>query len=99
MANKLIYQNFVDEHFTDCKRHIWLDISLADVFDVEDNYEVERILRNAGVIHHNNQTDTESSALVVNFSSKNSALKFIDRYNTFMEKREVALKNVLEGKL
>jgi hypothetical protein len=52
-----------------------------------DNYEVEDALRKAGVIRKNNQTDTESCALVINFSSKSAGLAFIERLNKYLATR------------
>jgi hypothetical protein len=57
------------------------------VFDkCESNHDVEKVLRKAGVIRKNNMTDTESSALVVLFSSAKSGEAFIQRLNVYLAK-------------
>ncbi len=60
------------------------------VFDrCSDNYEVEDVLRKAKVILPQNQTDTESCALVLNFSSRKAGEAFIDRLNRYLEQKSV----------
>lgn len=55
------------------------------VFDkCDSNHDVEKVLRKAGVIRKNNRTDTESSALVVLFSSASAGEGFIKRLNTYL---------------
>lgn len=53
---------------------------------LEDNYEVEKLLRSRKVISPKTKTDTESCALVVMFSSQKSGEKFIDRLNEYLKK-------------
>lgn len=66
--------------------------SCAPLFNgCDSNYEVEDLLRKAKVLDRRNQTDTESCALVVNFSSEKSGQKFIDRLNAFLVKRHEQL--------
>ncbi len=60
------------------------------VFDAcEENYEVEKILRENGVIRKNNRTDTESCSLVVLFSNRKSGEAFIKRLNIFLAAAEL----------
>jgi hypothetical protein len=56
--------------------------------DCEDNYDAERKLRAAGVIHKRNQTDSESCACVVYFSNEASAYKFAVRMQEFIKKNK-----------
>lgn len=51
---------------------------------LDSNYEVERILRMHRVIRANNNTDSETCALVLYFSSKKAGQNFIDRLNKFL---------------
>ena len=69
---------------------IWYEAAMISTFpgvfdDCESNYEVEERLRKAGVIKPQNQTDTESCALVVNFSSIKSAEKFEERLEQYIQ--------------
>ena len=71
------------------------------VFDhCDTNYEVEDMLRDAGVILPSNRTDTESALLWMTFSSVDSALNFQCRLNTYLvtqlERIEVAYPAALE---
>jgi hypothetical protein len=80
----------------DGKKVFWFECAMvsacAPLFDhCDSNYEVEDLLRKAKVLHKRNQTDSESCALVVNFSSEKSAQKFIDRLNAFLVKRHQQL--------
>jgi len=62
--------------------------------DCDSNYEVEDRLRKAGVIHKRNQTDTESCALVIRFTSEKSAFAFAKRLQAYIqehEKKEVSV--------
>jgi hypothetical protein len=70
----------------------WFEAAMCSTcrpaFDLcEDNYEVEDVLRKEGVLLPANKTDTESSALVVLFSSKKSGEAFLDRLNTYLAKK------------
>lgn len=61
------------------------------VFDrFDSNYEVEGALLEAGVIQpeHGDQCDSETCALVVNFSSREQGEKFIDRLNEYLANKE-----------
>lgn len=67
----------------------WFECSMIStckpVFDkCGDNYDVEKILRRAHVLLPSNRTDTESCALVVNFSSRASGEGFINRLNNYL---------------
>jgi signal transduction histidine kinase len=63
-----------------------MNTSCPEVFGhCEDNYEVEQILRKAKVLTAKSSVDTESCALVVNFSTKNAATAFISRLNKYIE--------------
>jgi hypothetical protein len=55
--------------------------------DCDSNYEVEEKLRKAKVLTGRSDTDTESCALVVRFSSQKSADAFIDRLNKYLVKK------------
>lgn len=73
----------------DCGDMIWYEAAMISTFpgvfdDCGDNYEVEDKLRKAGVIKPQNQTDTESCALVVNFSNKKSAESFGERLEKYI---------------
>lgn len=58
---------------------------VPEVFgNCDSNYEVEDMLRKHKVIRQANKTDTESCALVVNFSSRRTAENFIKRLNIFL---------------
>jgi hypothetical protein len=57
--------------------------------DYSDNYEVEAELRKEKVIVPKNKTDTESCALVINFSNESSGHKFIDRLNAYLHKKSL----------
>ena len=58
------------------------------IFDkCDNNHDVEDVLREAKVISARNQTDSESCALVVRFSSQDSADAFIWRLNTYLVDR------------
>ena len=71
------------KYFFDCS----MVSSCAPAFDdCDSNHEVEEKLRAAGVIKPQNKTDTESCALVINFSSEESGHKFIDRLNGYLQK-------------
>jgi hypothetical protein len=62
--------------------------SCKPLFDnLSSNYDVEYQLRKAGVIKCSNDTDTESCALVVRFSSQMSADRFINRLNDYLVKK------------
>lgn len=63
--------------------------------DCESNYDVEAKLRKAHVIRKDNQTDTESCALVVNFSSKKAGAAFVDRLNKYLEAKQAKLKEAV----
>lgn len=68
---------------------IWYEGAMISTFpgvfdDCDSNYEVEDKLRKAGVIKPQNQTDTETCALVVNFSSMKSAEKFEERLEAYI---------------
>ena len=68
---------------------IWYEAAMVSTFrgvfdDCQDNHDVEDKLRKAGVIKAKNQTDTESCALVVNFSSMKSAEKFEERLEAYI---------------
>lgn len=68
----------------------WFEAAMITSFpgvfdDCEDNYDVEDRLREAGVIAADNQTDTESCALVVYFKSDDEARAFCDRLKAFVE--------------
>lgn len=52
--------------------------------DCFGNVDVEIKLRNAKVIRKNNATDSESCALWVYFSKRESGEKFIDRLNVYL---------------
>jgi len=52
--------------------------------DCEDNHDVEKRLRKAGVITCKNRTDTEMCALVVNFSTREAGENFIARLNNYL---------------
>ena len=52
--------------------------------DCESNYEVEKKLQEAKVILRQNNTDSESCALVVRFGSVSAANKFIGRLNSYL---------------
>ena len=72
--------------------HHWFDCSMistcAPAFDdCDSNHDVEDILKRAKVIHPKNLTDSESCALVIEFKSKKSGEKFIDRLNTYLKLR------------
>ena len=74
----------------DCGDMIWYEAAMVSTFpgvfdDCGDNYEVENKLRQAKVINAKNQTDTESCALVVNFSNKKSAEAFGERLQAYIE--------------
>lgn len=79
-----------DESYEYDRKTYWLiDCSMVSACeplldDCESNYEVEKKLRAAKVILAQNNTDTESCALVVRFSSLASANKFIERLNTYL---------------
>ena len=73
-------------------KNFWFECAMVSacspVFDhCEDNHDVEAQLRGAKVLLPKNQTDTECCALVVNFSSRQSGEKFIDRLNEYLESR------------
>lgn len=51
------------------------------------NWEVERELRRAKVIHPRTRTDTESCEMHVSFSSENAARNFVARFNAYMQMR------------
>lgn len=51
----------------------------------DTNYDVEAVLRKAGVIRKNNRTDTESCSLVVLFSTRKAGEAFLARLNKFLE--------------
>lgn len=51
----------------------------------QDNYDVEKVLRDAKVIRPPNRTDTELCALVVIFKTQKEGHDFIDRLNRFLE--------------
>lgn len=53
--------------------------------DLDDNYAVEDRLRKAKVILSRNQTDSETCALVVNFSSRVAGQSFLSRLNRYIE--------------
>lgn len=77
----------------DSKKHYWFECAMVStcepVFDgCESNYEVEEVLRQAKVILPQNQTDSESCALVVQFSTPKSGEKFIDRLNAYLAERD-----------
>lgn len=54
------------------------------------NYEVEDDLRSHGVIA-DCETDTETSALVVNFTSREEGEAFIARLNLYLQQRAAGL--------
>jgi hypothetical protein len=58
--------------------------------DCYDNYDVEHKLRKAGVLRDEDETDTETCALVVLFQTQEAGALFIDRLNTYLgqHKRE-----------
>lgn len=55
-----------------------------------DNYSVEKQLREAKVILSTNKTNTESCALVVMFSSKQSSENFLSRLNKYLREQTPA---------
>ena len=55
--------------------------------DCDSNYDVEEKLEKAKVITKRNNTDSESCALVVRFSSQKSADAFINRLNDYLVKK------------
>lgn len=69
----------------------WFECSMvsacAPLFDCESNYEVEKKLQEAKVILPNNDCDSESCALVVNFASLKSANAFIKRLNAYLAEK------------
>ena len=77
---------------------IWYEGSMISTFpgvfdDCDSNYEVEDKLRAAGVIKPQNKTDSESCALVVNFSSVKSADKFEERLERYIQEHTPAAIN------
>lgn len=75
----------------DGKTVYWFECAMCSscpgAFDhLDDNYEVERVLREAGVILPQNETDSETCALVVNFSTKAAGLAFLERFNSYLRK-------------
>jgi hypothetical protein len=52
--------------------------------DCDSNYEVEAVLRKAHVLRKNSNTDTETCALVVMFSTEKAGHAFIDRLNAYL---------------
>ena len=72
--------------------HYWFETAMISTCDplfnnYGDNYEVEAELRKEKVIGSKNKTDTESCALVINFSSESAGHKFIDRLNEYLLKK------------
>lgn len=60
--------------------------SVPEAFhDCDDNYEVEKRLRKAGVLRLEDKTDTESCALVVYFKTMAEGHAFIDRLNAYLD--------------
>lgn len=85
--------SWIGEMDLDGRHHFWFEAAMVSTFPgifdhCGDNYEVEDVLRKAGVIHKKNQTDTESCALVINFKSRKSAEKFIERLNKWLDEKE-----------
>lgn len=64
--------------------------------DCDSNYEVERKLEKAKVLTQACISDTESSALVVNFARKDTAISFIARLNKYLLKKAQKLKEARE---
>jgi hypothetical protein len=68
----------------------WFECAMVSVCrpafdDCGSNYEVEKKLRDAKVIGFKNHTDTEFSALVVNFRTEEAGRNFINRLNAYFE--------------
>jgi hypothetical protein len=59
--------------------------------DCEDNYEVREKLIDAKVITDACEDDTESCEMWLYFKSKSTAVNFIGRLNTYLEKKEQLL--------
>jgi hypothetical protein len=69
--------------------HYWFECAMisrcSPVFDrCDDNHDVEDLLRKQKVILPTNQTDSESCALVVNFSSQKAGEAFVNRLNKYL---------------
>jgi hypothetical protein len=75
--------------------------SYPDLFgELDGNHEVERVLRKAGVLRHNNKTDSEDFQVWFYFSSRKAAQAFVDRFNKFaalVRERKSKPSNLYEG--
>ena len=60
--------------------------------DLDDNHEVEAVLRRQKVVRKNNRTDSESCEFVINFSTEKAAVAFIERLNDYLKLRAVNLR-------
>ena len=74
--------------------HFWFECGMIStccpLFDhCDSNHDVEDELRKNKVLRKNNSTDTESSALVVLFTSKKAGIKFVERLNAYLTKKEL----------
>jgi hypothetical protein len=79
--------HFEDEFISGCE----------PLFDnCSSNYEVRAKLEEAGVIHHNNRAEAETSALWIKFSTEKSAQNFIDRLNEYLRNRAEKINNMIE---
>ena len=71
----------------DGKTQWWFEAALSSrtaFSDCDDNHDVEARLRRARVLLAGSKTDTETCALVVNFSSLKAGQAFIDRLNRYL---------------
>ena len=78
----------------------WFECSMistcAPLFDdCSSNHDVETKLRKAGVLS-DMMTDTESCALVVNFTTKHQGVTFIERINKYLAEKEYRMKKALD---
>lgn len=53
----------------------------------EDNYEVEALLKKAGVLNADCYTDTESCEMVVLFKQRKHGTAFLSRLNKYLDDR------------
>lgn len=68
---------------------VWYEAAMITTFpgvfdDCDSNYDVEEVLREAGVLLPHNQTDTESCALVVYFNNAVDGREFSKRLHDYI---------------